>query len=153
MDGTTTTNANGDHAHFETGRLFLADSRLAYVVLNHVRRRAVTRLFGVSDEQANLVTFVLAVSAAEAAYATARRVLRAPSRDDTVLAGILLREGALGIAGPSTRQVPLAGAILTFALVGGSALPALRRAVRTARAAERRVRLSRISRYRAVAGR
>jgi hypothetical protein len=153
MDGTTTTNANGDHAHFETGRLFLADSRLAYVVLNHVRRRAIARVFGVSDEQANVLTFVIAASAAEAAYATARRLVRTPSRDDAVLAGLLLREGALGIAGPKTRQVPLAGAILTLALVGGSALPALRSAVKTARAAERRIRLSRISRYRAVAGR
>jgi hypothetical protein len=137
--------------HFGTGRLFLADSRLAFVVLNHVRRRALARVFGVSGDEANLLTLVLALSAAEAAYATARRVVRAPWRPDAIVAGLLLREGALGVAGPRARDVPLAGTVLTLALVGGTAIPALRRAARSVRTAEHRMRLTRIRRYRSTA--
>jgi hypothetical protein len=48
-------------ADFGAGQLFLADSRLAFHVLNYARRRALARAFGVTPAQANLLTFVLAL--------------------------------------------------------------------------------------------
>ena len=55
-------------ADFGAGRLLLADSRLTFAVLNDARYRTLNGVFGVSREQANLLTFVLLVGAADAAY-------------------------------------------------------------------------------------
>ena len=41
------------------GRLFLADSRLAFGMVNYARYQALNRVFGVQREYANLFTFVL----------------------------------------------------------------------------------------------
>jgi hypothetical protein len=46
-------------AGFGTSQLFLADSRLALAVLNHLRYQALNRAFGVSRDQANVLTVVL----------------------------------------------------------------------------------------------
>jgi hypothetical protein len=135
--------------------LFLADSRLALVLFNEVRRRALTRMFGVSAEHANLLTVVIALTAGQAAATAVRHAVRVPLRitgTDAAWAGLLLREGALGVAGAPTRAVPHPGALLAVGVLGGAAVPGVRRAARGLRAAERRVREQRISRYRAVAG-
>jgi hypothetical protein len=52
-----------------------------------------------------------------------------------------------GIAGPGVREVPDAAALLALAVVGGVALPQLRRASRHVRDVERRVRRQRESMY------
>lgn len=136
--------------HFGSGRLFLTDSRLALAFLNQGRYWALRRAFGVSREQANLLTAVVALAAADAAYETTRRVLRAPlgiDAGDAALGWFMAREASLRIVGPTDRDVPLAATLLTLAAVGGVALPGLRRAAQSIRAAERRVRLERIRRY------
>jgi len=133
-----------------TEELFLADSRLALAALNVGRKWALRRVFGVSREQANLLTLVLALSAAEAAHEATRRVIRAPLRvsgTDAAIGGFLVREAALGIAGPRNRDVPLFGTLMMVAAIAGLALPGLRRAVQGFRATEQRVREQRISRY------
>jgi hypothetical protein len=84
---------------FGTARLFLADSRLALLVLNHARLAVMRSVFGVSREQANLLTFVLALGAAEGAYVTARRAIRAPLRvrdEDVGIAALALRSASGG---------------------------------------------------------
>jgi hypothetical protein len=138
------------HGTFNAGRLFLADARLALLVLDHGRQRSLSRLFGVSGRQADLLSLVLALSAAEAAYGATRRVMGAPlaiSGADVALGGFALREGMLGIAGPGSRAVPSAGALLTIGALGGLAIPALRRGTRRLRAAEHRLRQERQRRY------
>jgi hypothetical protein len=140
---------------FGTGRLFLADSRLALGVLNQLRYQTMERWFGVSREHANLVTFVVVVGAADAAYETTRRIMRAPplpSAADTAIGAVALRDAVLGIAGPADRHGPLV-TLLTVGVLGGLAAPAVRRASVSLRAAERRLRERRIGRYRAAAGR
>src|SRR4051812_35679406 len=114
---------------FGTGRLFLTDSRLALAVLNSARYWALNRLFGVSRQQANIVTFLLTVLAAEAAYESGRRMIRAPhlSSGDAVVGLVALREGALGLAGPRSRETPHTAALLALALLGGVAVPRARR--------------------------
>jgi hypothetical protein len=138
---------------FGTGRLFLADSRLALAVLNSTRYWALNRLFGVSRQQANIVTFLLTVLAAEAAYESGRRMMRAPhvSGADAAVGVLALREGALSLAGPRARESPLAGTLLALAMLGGVALPRLRRGAHALRAAEHRVRSQRIGSYVAAA--
>jgi hypothetical protein len=144
-------------AGFGTPQLFLTDSRLALAMVNHLRYKALNRVFGVSRDQANVLTVVLLLSAADGAYEAARRIsgmrLRA-SGTDAALGAFALRDAALGVAGPSAREVPGFGTLVAFAMLGGVAVPGLRRtaqrmrvAERRLRAAERRVRDERIRRY------
>jgi hypothetical protein len=136
--------------NFGTGRLFLADSRLAFAFANHLRYLALKRVFGVSREQANLLTFVLLAGGAEAAYLGARTVVRAPLRvtgADAALGGAMLRESMFGMAGPASRETPMFGTLLALGLLGGLAAPGIRRAISRARATEHRLRQARISQY------
>ena len=140
--------------NFGIGRLFLADSRLVLMLMNHARYLILRRMFGVSREQANVMTIVVAVGAAEAAHRTARRLARmphGPSSTDVAIAGIALREAALGVAGVRHRDIPMFGTLLTVAMFGTPIVVGLRWATRNARATERRVRGRRIDRYSAIA--
>jgi hypothetical protein len=137
-------------AGFGPAQLAVADSRLALAVLNHLRYQALNRVFGASREQANVLTAVLLIGAADGAYEAVRRIggMRLyPSGGTTAFGALALREAALGIAGPSTRQVPQAGTLLALGIVGGLAAPTLRRTAQRLRAAEDRVRHERIRRY------
>jgi hypothetical protein len=135
-------------APFGTPQLFLTDSRLVFTVLNHLRYEALNRVFGTSRKQANALTAVLLLGAADSAYETARRVSGMRLRgSDAGLGAIALREAALGVAGPGARAVPGFGALMAFAVLGGLAAPGLRRAAQRMRAAERRIRHQRIRRY------
>src|SRR3954454_8797226 len=153
MDATAASGAStraAAESEFGAGRLFLIDSRIAFTLLNHARYFTLNRMFGTSREQANVLTAVLAVTAAGAAYESGQRMLRAPLRvsgADTAIGGFVLREAALGVVGPGYRNVPGLGALVAFALVGSLGVPRLRRAARDLRAAEERVRVRRISRF------
>jgi hypothetical protein len=129
-------------------------------VLNHLRYQALERAFGVSREQANVLTFVLLATAADGAFEAARWVGRLRphvSRTDAAIGAIALRDVSLSIAGPSVRNTPAFGSLVAFAVVGGLAAPGLRRAVRRMRATEQRLRATearvrheRIQRYAAA---
>src|SRR3954449_8260150 len=105
MDPTAAMKTSGDRpeldAKFGARQLFLADSRLAFALFNSARHAALRSMFGMSREQANVLTVVGALFAADAAYETARRVVRSPLRvsgPDVLLGGIVLRgAGALGV--------------------------------------------------------
>jgi hypothetical protein len=142
--------AKEPNTDFGAGRLLLADSRLALIGLNVVRHWVLRHVFGASRAQANLLTFVVALSAADAGVRAARRIFRAPfhvSRTDATVGGFLVREAALGIAGPRSRELPLFGTLVTIAAITALAIPGLRQAVQTLHAAEQRLREQRISRY------
>jgi hypothetical protein len=134
-------------AGFGTHQLFLTDSRLVFAVLNHLRYQALNRAFGVSRDQANVVTAVLLLGAADGAYEAARRVsgmrlhVAAP---DAALGAFALRGAALGVAGPSARAIPGFGTLVAFALLGGAAAPGLRRTATRMRAAEQRLRAAEV---------
>ena len=133
--------AIGVDRKFGAGRLLLADARLALAVANHVRYEALQRTLGLSREQVNVVTVVLALTAADIAHDVAKRLPhpQLPSADSTALGLLGLSSAAHGVAGPGSRQI-------TVAMIGGLAAPAIRAFQRT-RAAERRVRTERIRRY------
>ena len=140
-------------AEFGTVQLAYTDSRLALSVLNHLRYQALNRVFGTSREQANVLTVVLLLGAADGTYEAARRIsgMRLHvSGADAALGGIALRDAALTIAGPRVRQVPHAGTLLALGILGGLVAPGLRRRAQRLRAAEDRVRRERIRRYAAA---
>ncbi len=96
-------------AGFGKSELFLTDARLVFGVLNHVRYQALNRVFGVSREQANVVTAIVLLGAADGAYEAARRIAGIRphmSGSDAALGAITLRDVSLGIAGPNVRAIP-----------------------------------------------
>jgi hypothetical protein len=149
----------GGAAGFGASQLFITDSRLALALLNHARYQALNRVFGVSREQANVLTFILVAGAAEGAYEATRRIggMLHVSGVDAAFGSLALRHAALGVAGPSNRAVPGFGSLVALAVVGGLAAPGLRRTAhkmrmveQRLRATEHRVRLERIKRYSAA---
>jgi hypothetical protein len=60
---------------------------------------------------------------------------------------MLAREAALGVGGPGAQAIPGFGALVAFALIGGLAVPGIRRTAHRLRLAEKRVRSARIARY------
>jgi len=137
-------------ADFGAADLLLADSRLAFGVLNELRYRTLGRIFGVSREQANLLTLVLMVAGGHQAATVAERLIRfppLPSGSDVAIGGFALREAAAGMAGPSAAGVSPFATLVAIAVFGGLALPSARRAARRLRAAEHRFRAWRESQY------
>ena len=115
-------------------RLFLADLRFAFVVLNQVPCLALNRLLGVSREHAQVITVVRALIAVDAAHARAQRIAGASLPvSGAAVAVTAMREGAVRIAGPSARDIPLFGTLVAVAVIWGCALPGLRRAARSIR--------------------
>jgi hypothetical protein len=135
---------------FNELNLFLADARLALGVANTLRYQALAKAFGVSREQANVLTFVILVGAGDILYVGAKQLARAPisiNRGDAVIGALALREGALSLAGPGVRAIPGLGALMALGLLGGVVLPRVRRAIRRFRETEHRLRAERIRRY------
>jgi hypothetical protein len=142
-------------AAFGTSKLFLADSRLALAVLNHLRYQGLNRVFGVSRGQANVLTVIVVLSAADGAYEAARRITgMRVSGVDAAIGGFALREAGLRGAGPAAREIPGFQTLVALGIVGGLAGPTLRRTAhrmragtQRLRAAEARIRRDRIARY------
>lgn len=135
---------------FNSLNLFLADSRLAFGVLNHLRYQALEKTFGVSREQANVLTVVILLGAGDLMYEAAKQLARVPitvNRGDAAIGVLALREGAMSVVGPGVRQIPGLGALMAIGLIGGVALPRIRRMIRSFRDVEHRVRVERIRRY------
>jgi len=151
MDATSVSGGAGPRPGIGAGQLFLTDSRMALGVANYARHQALHRVFGVDRDQANLLTFVLVLTAGAPAAAALGKAVLAPLAVVTgVNAGIgafALGQVTRGIAGPAVREVPGAAALLALAAVGGLAVPQLRRASRRIREAEHRVRMQRESMY------
>jgi hypothetical protein len=140
--------AIGVDPRFGPGRLFLADARLALAVLNRARYMALARTLGVSREQADVVTFVLVLTAADIAHDVAKRLprVRRPSPESTALGMLGISSAVHGVAGPASRDIPHFKPLLAFAMIGGLAAPSIR-AFQRARASEQRLRTERIRRY------
>jgi hypothetical protein len=140
MDATPDPAGGAGAARVSAERAFVSDAGMALAVLNWARYRVVMRVFGVPQEQVNLLTFVLALGAADTTYSAVQRLRHPwrPSRVDSAIAGSLLREGAFAIAGPKAREVKLFCTLVALAAIG-SATPGLRRALHKIHVAEQRV--------------
>jgi hypothetical protein len=138
---------------FGTGRLFLADSRLALALLNYARRQALTRFFGISPRDANVFTAILLLTGGNVALERTARAFRAPigiTRGDAAIGAAAVREGVTRVVGPGVAKAPLLGTVLTIGVLGGLAAPSLRRVAHAMRETEHRVREQRIAMYRAA---
>jgi hypothetical protein len=131
-------------------RLLISDLRVAFLLANHARYRAITRLFGVSPDQVNLMTLIVILLVADKAYDGMTRVVRvpgAPSLGDGLLAGGALRESARAIAGPAARDTPLLGVLVMAALLGNTVRPAVAKSIHEIRTSSHRMALGFHHRY------
>jgi hypothetical protein len=130
--------------------LLVSDLRVALLLLDEARYRAVHRLFGVSREESWPVTLIALVLLAQATHDKLEQTLTGPggpTRADAVLGVAALRELLTGIPGPSSRDTPLLGTLMTIAVLGAMARPGLNRAVHYIRTSSHRAQLSFNHRY------
>jgi len=122
---------------------FLADRRVEALLLGEARRRAVTRVFGIpGQEQSLLVTMILAGSAATAIGGlVARPVLPHPSGSDMAIGGAVVNT-AFGAMTGATRTAPLAGVLISFAVIAHALRPVLVGSAHEARTVMHRLRLA-----------
>ena len=91
-------------------RLLLGDVGIAALLLNEARRRVAARVFGVSEDQALLVTLIAAGLLAGGARNRAARVAAVPSTPslgDSVLVAGVLKEAVHALAGDWSKDTPL----------------------------------------------
>lgn len=125
-----------------------SDPRLAYVLLNHARRRTLERVFGVTRDQQFLLTLILlgmAGRAVTARVARIRRMVPHPSASDVLMGNSLLDEAAHMLAGDSTPDTPLVGSLVALALLASGGRPLVHEIQAAARTA--RAELARIPQY------
>jgi hypothetical protein len=115
------------------GNLLLSDLRTGYLLLNELRYRAIVRTFGVSRQQANLVTLVGVSMLSQALADRATRLMRIagpPVAMDGALTVAGLRGLVCQVAGVPSAEVPGAGTLLAMGILGGAFVPTLSRALR-----------------------
>jgi len=146
MDAAATPIADAGAPMVSAERAFASDVRLVLAVLNHGRYPLMGRVFGVSRDQVNLLTFVLALTALGTTLDAVRRFIRDPwplDGTDTAIAAAVVREAGFGIAGPKIRQTHLFGALIAVAAVKGLTFPGLRHALHSMHVVEQRIGLQR----------
>ena len=122
----------------------MTDVRVASLLFNHARKRAVERAFGVRPTDANLVTVVALLLVADLAHdriGRLRRIAWAPGLDDGALAGASLRSVLGAIVGPAVDQTPALGALIALALLGHGLRPTVTRSVSAVRTSSQRAAL------------
>jgi hypothetical protein len=112
-------------------RWLFANMRVASILMRYARQRAVTRIFGVpAEDQSPLVTITLFGAVATVVGGVVARLLPRVSRTDLAIGGAVANTGLRGIAGPPAAGMPLAGALIAFAVVSRSLRPAVAGTVR-----------------------
>lgn len=136
-------------------KMLLVDLRGALLVLNEARCRTVERVFGVRRDQVNLTTVIALLLVAEQARRRAER-LKPPRRAsvaDVAIGVGALRESVYGVAGPASRDTPLAGSLIAIAVLGGLVRPPVVRSIHGMRASSRRMHTIFLGRYGHLIGR
>lgn len=112
-------------------RLATSDMRVAFMLMNEARYRALERL-GVSREDANVATVITAVILADAAQRRAQWLSGAsvrPTRADAIVGAAAAKEIVHEVAGTSLRDTPYFTALVAIALAGSFSGPILRRSL------------------------
>jgi hypothetical protein len=129
-------------------RLLFVDMRLRSLVMGEARRAAVTRMFGVPrGDQSFLATMILIGAVATVLRGFAARPWPSPTGADAEIGASLLNAACRGIAGAPSRNMPLAGALIAFAVVSHSLRPAVAGSAREVYALAREVRAALGARY------
>jgi hypothetical protein len=107
-------------------RSVVVNMRVASILMSYAHQRAVTRMFGVrAEDQSSLVTITLLGTVATVAAGVAVRLVPRPSGTDLAIGSAVANTGLRGIAGPPAAGIPLAGALIAFAVVAHSLRPAV----------------------------
>lgn len=131
-------------------RLLISDVRVALLLLDDARYRAVRRLFGVPRDQSWAVTLIALAVLAQAAHEKSDQMGRGPggpTRADVALGAAVVRELLAAIPGPQARETPFVATLVTIALVGALARPGPSRAAHEIRSSSHRARQSFNHRY------
>jgi hypothetical protein len=135
----------------ETGgtKMLLVDLRGGMLLLNEARCRTVERMFGVPRDQVNLTTVIALLLVAEQLHRRAERLkpARRASVADFAIGGGAIRESIYGVAGPASRDTPLAGTLIVIAVLGGLVRPPLVRSFHGMKASSRRLHTMFLGRY------
>jgi hypothetical protein len=119
-------------------KLLFVDVRVRSNLMGEARRLGVTRVFGVPrEDQSFLVTMILIGAAGTVLRGLAARPWPHPSGADTAIGGSLLNATLRGIAGAPSQTMPLAGALIAFAVLSRSVGPAVAGSAREVRALAR----------------
>ena len=115
-------------------RQVVVNMSVGSLLMHEARRRVVTRMFGVpGEDQSFLVTVVLLGAAATVVGGVVVRALPRPAGVDLAMGGAVVNTGFSGIAGPPSAGMPLAGAVIAFAVLVHSLRPAAAETVREIR--------------------
>lgn len=128
-------------------RLLFVDVRVRSLLMREARRRAVKRVFGVPPEDQSFLATLILIGAAATVLRGLAPPLPRPTRADAEIGASLLSAAFRGIGGAPSRNIPLAGALITFAVVSHSVRPAVAGSVHEVRALVRQVRAAFGSRY------
>ncbi|HZE15188.1 MAG TPA: hypothetical protein VE197_05425, partial [Mycobacterium sp.] len=107
------------------------------------------RAFGVSPEQANMVTAIALLLIADAAREAVSRLRSSggPTRSDALLAGASMRAVVGMVAGPAVDEMPGLGTLITVALLGHATRVTAARSLRALRTGSHRVTVGFRHRY------
>lgn len=123
--------------------LFLGDLAGAFLLANEARYRTLERAFGIRREDANLATGIGLLILANSVYERTHRpeVPRPQTAVADLSIGIgALRESIYGVAGPATRDTPLAGTLIALAVLVGLVRQPAARGIRGAKASSKRLK-------------
>ena len=125
-----------------------ADMRVWALLLGEARRRTLTRLYGVpSDQQSFLVTVaLLGAGGAVLAGLVPHPSLHA-TRTDAAIGGTLVNATLRGVAGAPSQTMPLAGALIAFAIIGHALRPAVAGTIHDVEVFTHRMRSAFTARY------
>jgi hypothetical protein len=135
---------------FSGAEQLTSDTGVALLLLRDARNRACARLFGVSEQDAGLVTIIALVLLAEAANRKAHEVLDAIPRihrSDAWIGEGVLNEGFYRVAGDRSRGVQFIGSLILASVLLHSLRPVLGRSVHDLRVATHILRLDFDHRY------
>jgi hypothetical protein len=110
------------------GRLLATDVRVATLLLNDARYRAIQRLFAIERKDVNLVSLIALLLMVERAQTTSRKLRssRGPTMAEDFMGFGIIREALCRVAGPDARDTPLLSSLLAIAVIGGAAHSGLR---------------------------
>ncbi len=107
-------------------RLLYVDVRMRSLLMHEGRQRVVTRMFGLPrDEQSFLVTMILIGAVATVIRGFAAPLWPRPSGAHAAIGGSVLNATLRGLAGPPSRNVPLAGVMIACGMLAHSLRPAV----------------------------
>ncbi len=124
------------------------DMRVGAMLLGEARRRMLTRVFGVpGDEQSFVVTVALLGAGGAVLAGLVPHPSLHVSRADAAMGGELVNATLRGVAGTPSQAMPLAGALIAFAVVGHALRPAVAGTVHDIEAFTHRMRSAFTARY------